>query len=196
MTLLKKLRLRKKHIPSFHFKKVPKIRNVIEELFTFPVILEMKNGKFFAGVIDDYESRIIVLFMPKQLVDKKISEKNPSYTEHVWEDYFEDTKDSLFADIPMKDIKNIYRAKDESLALDLMLELVLNPFQKPNKILECNWAEDKIHADDCDEDLHESLTKLYEDGRGYQKTDEDRTKFDKAFRVIRRFIIENNGRIP
>lgn len=196
MILLRKIRLRKKHIPSFHFTKVPKIRSVIEELFTFPVILEMKDGSFFAGAIDDYERRIIVLFMPKELVDKKISEKNPAYTERVWKDYSEDRMDSLFADIPMKNIKNIYRAKDESLSLDLMLELVLNPFQKPVKVLECKWSEDKKHADDCDEDLHESLAKLYEDGLSKQKTDEDKIKFDKAFHVVRRFIIENNGRIP
>ena len=191
--IMRKQRLRKKHIPSFYFTKVLKRRSVIEELFTVPIILEMMNGEFFAGAIDDYlEGRTIAIFAPHQLIDKEISEKDPFYTERMWEDHSKE----IFEYFSLKDIKNIYRAKDESLLLSQILELVLNPFQKPVKVIECDWRENGKHSDNCDEDLHEALAKCAKAGTTYYKSKNEQGEFQKAFDIIRRFIIDNNGRIP
>jgi len=172
---------------------VPKISKAIEKLFTVPVILEMKNGEFFAGAIDDYISgRVIAIFAPHQLVDKEISTKDPFYTERLWEDHSKE----IFEYFSLKDIKNIYRAKDESLLLSQILDLVLNPFQRPIKGIECNWTEDKKHSENCDEDLHESLVKCAKAGMEYYKSEKEKEDFQKSFDIIRKFIINNNGKIP
>ena len=190
---MRKKRLRKKHIPSFYFIKVPKLRNAIEELVTVPVILEMKDGEFFAGAIDDYlEGRTIAIFAPHQLVDKEISEKDPFYTERMWEDHSKE----IFEYFLLKNIKNIYRAKDKSLLLSQILELVINPFQRPVKGIECNWTEDGEHSENCDEDLHESLVKCAKAGTEHYKSEKEVEEFQKSFDIIRKFIIDNNGRIP
>lgn len=184
---MKKKRLRKKNIPSFYFTRVSKIGKIIDDLIEVPIVLELKDGKFFAGYIDDCENRVINVFSCKKLVNKKVRE---GYREKTWQPY------DIMAWFPFKDIKNIYRAKDESLSLEQILELTINPYAKPAKGIQCTWIEDGKHSDNCDEDLHESLTKLYKEGDAHQDTKKKREEFKKAFYVVRRFIIENNGRIP
>lgn|SRR5690348_9234973 len=184
---MKKIRLRKKNIPTFYFKRVVKRGKDINELIETPVILEMKDKNFYAGFIDDCENRIVDIFTCKRLVHKKVGGQ---YKEKTWKDY------DIMAWFPFNDIKNIYRAKDESLNLEQMLELSINPYQKLVKGINCTWVEDKKHSKNCDEDLHESLSKLYKEGSAHQDTKRKREEFKKAFTVVRRFIIENNGRIP
>ncbi len=185
--LLKKIRLRKKHIPSFYFKKVAKRRKDIEELIEVPVILEMKDGGYYAGLIDDYESGLVILFTCKQFVPEEI---DLYYSENNWIDY------NTMADFPLKEIKNIYCAKDDSLNLEQILEISINPYNKILKGIECKWVETRRHSENCNEDLHESLAKLYKDGNTHQSTERKREAFKKAFYVVRRFILENNGKIP
>jgi len=192
---MKKKRLRKEHIPSFYFTRVPKRRSNIEELISFPVILEMKNGDIYAGAVDDYgDFRIIqiVIFACKKIVKREISDVE-AYTEKIWEDY---SDDGDFAYFLLKDIKNIYRAKDKSLILDEVLEISINPMRGLVKGIECGWAENGTHAENCDEDLHESLVKLLKIGHNNSKSEHEREELARSFNNIRRFIIENKGKIP
>lgn len=184
---MKKIRLRKKNIPTFYFKRIAKRSKDLDELIETPVILELKDGNFYAGFIDDCEKRIIDIFTCKHLVHKKIGEH---YKEKMWKDY------DIMAFFPFEDIKNIYRAKDESLNLEQMLELTINPYRMPVKGIECAWLTDKKHSKNCDEDLHESLAKLYREGSTHQGNKKGREELKNAFNVVRRFILENNGRIP
>ncbi len=184
---MKKIRLRKKSIPSFYFKRIPKQRTDWDKLIETPIILELKDGNFYAGLIDDYEKRIIDIFTCKHLVHKKVGEH---YKEKIWKDY------DIMAFFPFGDIKNIYCAKDGSLNLEQMLELTINPYRIPVKGIECAWLTDKKHSKNCDEDLHESLAKLYKEGSAHQDSKRKRDELINAFNVVRRFILENNGKIP
>jgi hypothetical protein len=185
---MRRKRLRKKHIPSFYFETIHKRRKEIEELISVPVIFEMKNGEYYAGVIDEYiEGRVICLFSCKQFVDQEI---DLDYTEKTWKDC------DIMADFPIKDIKNIFCAKDESLTLEQILELSINPYRTTLKGIDCEWIDSGKHSEKCDEDLHESLAKLYKEGSARQETERKREEFKKAFDTIRRFILENKGRIP
>lgn len=191
---MKNKRLTKKHIPSFYFTRVPKRRKAIEELSDVPIILQMKTGQFYAGIIDDYDNGII-LYGVKEFVNKEISETKPQYKEKVWETYFEEES---FGNVLLKDIKNIYRAKDGSLMLDQMLDLTINPWNTTVKGIECNWEDEGKHSNGCDEDLHESLKKLYNaaDVEHRRLDYKKRKELNNAFQIIRRFIIDNKGKIP
>jgi len=196
---MKKRKLRKKHIPSFYFTKISKSGNKLNELIEIPLILEMKNGEFYAGMMEDREKRTISVTDCRKLVNRKISAINP-YTERVWE---ECSGDDFFTSFPMKTIKNIFCAKDESLLLDQMLDLSINPWYGSIKGIICDWNQTGKHSKFCNEDLHNAMTKLYKDGNEFHNADYDnpkpekeRKEFDAAFQTIRRFIIENKGRIP
>lgn len=180
--------------------KISKRGNELNELIETPIILEMKDGKFYAGIVRDHEKRTVSITDCQKLVNKKISEINPHYTERVWEEY---SKDDFFTSFPMKLIKNIFCAKDESLLLDQVLDLSINPWYGSIKGIMCDWNQTGKHSKYCNEDLHNAMTEFYKVGNEFYETDYDnpksekeRKEFDTAFQTIRRFIIENKGGIP
>ena len=187
-------RLRKKHIPSIHFQKVKKQKSAIEDLINFPVILEMKKGQFYSAYIDDYlDGGGISTYECSELMELEISDIFPYDKEKQWKDM---TENDLFEDFDLKDIKNIYRAKDEDLPLVDVRTLALNPTYEPIKGIECDWMEEGHHSRSCNNDLHESLVKIYNVGANTFKSKKELNEYGMAFNIVRRFIIENGGKIP
>jgi len=191
---LKKKRLRKKHIPSFNFKKISKRRSIIENFLDLPIIMEMKDGSFYAGYIDDYIiGGVIAIYSCKKLVTKQISNSS-SDTEKEWIDHGGEVS---LEEFNLINIKNIYGPKDETNYLEDILQLTINPLYTPIKGIECNWGGDaKKHAHNCNEDLHESLSFIYKTGRINLKNKAENRAFVKSFKIIRNFILENGGKIP
>src|SRR5690242_20857866 len=85
--------------------------------------------------------------------------------------------------------RSIYRAKDESLNLEQMLELSINPYQKLVKGINCTWVEDKKHSKNCDEDLHESLSKLYKEGSAHQRSEEHTSELQSHVNLVCRLLL-------
>ena len=187
-------RLRKKHIPSIHFVRVKKQKTVLEDLINVPVILEMKDGRFYGAYVDDYlHGGAIAVYECNRLSEDFISDITQYDTEKQWKDMSES---EIFEYFDLKQIKNIYRAKDEDLALSEVLTLALNPLYKPIKGIECDWLSSGMHSKSCDNDLHEALSKIYTVGSRTYKSKKEYNKFGEDCEVIRRFIIENGGKIP
>ncbi len=179
-------RLRKKHIPSFYFKRVLKRQSAIDELFDKPVIIEMKDGSVFAGILDDYIGRGFMIVKGKECIKNE-------YGEWIWQNREEL---QVLADFFFIDIKNLYTPKNPNLDYEDVLTLAINPTYHPPNYVHCEWHDTGRHSKECNNDLHEALGLLYK--IGYQKLDSEdkRTEFKNAFNAIRRFILENGGKIP
>ena len=178
-------RLRKKHIPSFYFKKVPKRQYAINELIGDPIIIEMKDHSIFAGILDDYIGRGFSIIDGKQCMKNECGE-------WLWHDrgLLQGIEDFFFIEI-----KNLYTPKNPNLDYEDMLTLMINPTYQPLNYVHCEWNETGKHSKNCDDDLHESLSLLYKTSHSI-KNEIQRNEFKTAFKRVRRFILENGGKVP
>jgi small nuclear ribonucleoprotein (snRNP)-like protein len=166
------------------------MKNHIEE----PIVIELKDGKTYAGTLDDYLPTAAVLadcFYFDKNCKKWVS---PQRVKHVLKRgsrvYFERSF-----------VKSIWIKKNhiDEIFLEDFLQCYIDPYYIPLFATPCNWDGNRcIHADNCDTQLHEALNRLWSfvaiSSSSLSKS--DFVSLQEAFGEVRKRLILNGAKIP
>jgi len=165
---------------------------VLEDLVEEALVVTLKNGKVYGGLLDEYYDGLIALHSCKLLdqmgyrwVDHDITVKSESKL--------------IAADRPefrLSQVKDIFVLPEEhrdKLELDDVLQIYIDRHHKPLRGIECHWDpgeewQDKGHSPECDGRLHEALTLLKTATHG-ARLSSSMEKNQALMRRLRRFCI-------
>jgi len=181
----------------------------LEDLVNEPLIVELKNGKVYGGLLDShyYNRGVVVKLYSCELLDKK----NHRWVDHdiMWE------IDGKLVPHPMPDflladIKGIFVLPEEQrdrLYLDDALQIYIDPHYKPRTGITCEWdvgeqwETKRHHSAECDARLHEALVFLITMAHigvssGFMNMNRKNEKLGEAQAYIRRRLLMYGARIP
>jgi len=195
---------------STHFKRLEgkKSNALRDEDYDEPLIIELKNGKTYGGMLDEfepYDGGIVHLYSCK-LLDKK----GHRWVEHDMLTKFEGrTIRDFMPSFWLEDIENIFELSDDlkgRFYMDDVLQLYIDPHHNPLPKVECDWNPSlklSKHNPECDARLHEALSFLLTEMEvvstsvSPQRRDgEPYKKFSESFEYVRRRLVMYGARIP
>ncbi len=192
---------------QIHFKALKGRRSkLLRDMFDEPVILELSEGQTYGGVVDEYYYNgggVLALYSCK-LLDKSMQK----WVDH---DIFMRQGNRKIRD-PMPEffVRSIRRILmfsgkiADSISLEDVLQLYLDPHFRPIRGVKCSWKEasSKSHSIECESRLHEALALMTTESEVAisQTTDRDHRalerRIEESFSYIRRRLLMSGARIP
>lgn len=172
-----------------NFSTVRKLRQEIENRFNSPIIIQTKNGRVFAGLIDNYGGRTLFLYYGEKMMPNNEWKK------------LENQSDQPFF---LGNIAKIYEPNYENLGLEEIalrdtIELWTNYNHRIQKGIYCDWSreEGSAHSKECDAIIHESLVELYTNAQLHGgNTQEKHEKLANHLGNLVLYVLSKGGKIP
>jgi hypothetical protein len=169
--------------------------NFLKDIADVPLILVLRNGKVYGGMLDDYEEGVLWLHYCKQLDREKRQWQDPGF---VIEDEGKITEDfePHFLISEIRDILVLPEEYEGSpwFGLEDVLQLYIDPHHKPLRGIDCHWVQEKKHLPECDVKLHEAINFII---THIKSTDgETQAKIYDSMYYIRNRLIIYGAKIP
>jgi hypothetical protein len=156
-----------------------------------PMIIELKNGDVYGGMLDDEPERGMVSLYDCHLLDKKCRR---------WIDDDVIVPDPMpdFSVLDVKDIFVLPGGHKDAFTLDDVLQIYIDPHFRPLISVHCPWNGTNEHSTGCDKRLHEALSIMMTEGRlrGDGRDKDRERKLHESFSYLRRRLIMYGARIP
>lgn len=195
----KRTKIRKK-FPDMSFlfpklkKKEWKDEDVMENMINKIVMITDKDGRDFAGRLDDTDDieKLLILYDTHILENGRKWRKINSMMQYF---DFREIESVRYPDL-------IKIGLTESISLETAMEVYLQPERVPKPTFDCKGSpflnddgEIVVHSKKCDKEIHDILIKLATVVQGVVKK-EYKGEFERDFGKLVNYIINHDGRIP
>ncbi len=186
-------------MPSY-LERAKKHRKVLEDLTNEALVLELLNGKVYAGLVDEcyYDGGLVIALYGCKLLKRNTL----NWVDH---DIKVSRDGKLVADVMpdfwVEDIRNILALREEfrdKFDLDDVMQIYIDPYYKPLIGVPCKWNDIHVfkHHAECDERLHEALYNVVTHWASDDEKEEHRKRFIQDCDYITRRLLMSGERIP
>lgn len=180
--------------------RVKKSRGVLEDLTNEALILELSNGKVYAGLVDEcyYNGGVVIALYYCKL----LNQKNLKWVDHDFKVRSEgELVSDVMPDFWVEDIRNIRALREEfrdRFDLDDVMQMYIDPYYSPLTGVPCDWNGIHVlkHHENCDVRLHEALYNVVTHWASQDEKEEQRKRFRQDYDYITRRLLMAGAQIP
>ncbi len=164
------------------------------------VIIELRTGETYAGVLDEcyYNGGWVVPLVSC----KQLDPSGKRWVDHdmMIERNGKKIRDSMpsFFISEIKEMFVLTKKLRDTLSAEDAMQLYVDPHYRPAQGVECDWNPigNKKHSPYCDSNLHEALALLYRQAKNPRENEGGEHLIEESFKRIRRRLLAGGARIP
>jgi hypothetical protein len=183
-----------------YLERVKKRAAVLEDLTNAALVLQLYNGKVYAGLVDEcyYNGGLVIALYYCKLLDQE----NVTWVDHDLRTRLDgEIVPVEMPDFWVEDIRNIIAFREEHRArfdLDDIMQMYIDPYYSPLTGVDCDWDGIHVlrHHENCDVRLHEALYSVLTHWASNDEAAERRTQFVHDCDYVQRRLLMAGAQIP